>query len=357
MSEQNEHPKHELTIDDVRHQLGLVVGAIKSSKNNIDTVITESKVGLTAINSIADKLKGMKYEGAHRVGDLLLAALEKSAAILDLDETVSPRIEQAMSDLREAYAKTIALVRERDQQVEQASALFESVKSASSHKLLLLPRPQSELFGSVEEGASDSFPVINNPMSVLSRIRFVKQVDDEGDTTIGIAVLSTLGDESAINYFYFENYLELCDQTRGKKLETGSQDGVFIYQQTVSLAIALADALVTQFGPLDSIVAGSHRAERPQSDSDVLSEITSVDSADDLENQSETTSIETIVETADSHDILDSDVSSFDPNDPSTWVEDASIADIGSESDPGASVDLDTENPDELAELSAQFPQ
>ena len=352
MSEQNEQPKRELTIDDVRHHLGLVVGALKSSKGNVDTVITESKAGLTAINSIADKLKGMKYEGAHRVGDLLLAALEKSAAILDLDETVSPRIDQALSDLREAYALTITLVRERDQQVEQASALLESVKSASSHKLLLLPRPQSELFGGVEEGASDSFPVINNPTSVLSRIRFIKQVDDQGYTTIGVAVLSTLGAESTVNYFYFENYLELCDQTRGKKLETGSQDGVFIYQQTVSLAVALADALVTQFGSLDSIVANSRHAEQLQSDSDALTEIEPIES-----DGSETD--EVTAEATDDRDPLDSGDAVFDPNDPSTWGDDTKSTSNGaSESDTtSAEADLAPENPDVLAELSVQFPQ
>jgi hypothetical protein len=353
MSEQNEQPKRELTVDDVRHHLGLVVGALKGSKTNIDTVIAESKAGLTAINGIADKLKGMKYEGAHRVGDLLLAGLEKSAAILDLDETVSPRIEQALTDLREAYALTITLVRERDQQVEQASALLESVKSTSAHTLLLLPRPQSELFGEVEEGASDSFPVINSPESVLSRLRFIQ--DEEG-TVVGIAVFSTLDVQPVINYFYYENYLGSCDLARGKKLEIGGPDGMFVYQQTTSLAVSLADTLVTQFGALNAITDTGHRSEKLQASTDELVEI-DIDTSETPEsnNEEQGESGQAAAEPQDALDEPGSPDGSFDPNDPTTWVDE--LDELPSTDAPDEAVSADLESPDALAELSAEFPQ
>ena len=307
-----------VTIQDAKKHLINAKTNIESAVASITKLHDESKEGLVEVNATAEKLLA-GGPNAQKIGNEVLTSLEKASAIVDLPETAVLPLQIALTSLKDGYATAVLVLNVAEQEVKTLAAELEATnKAAVAHQSLHIPRPESELYGEVEEGAGDGFPVINSPESVQSRLRFIKTSD--GDV-VGISVITALQTSNVVaNYFYFIDYIASSEAVHKRELEIGGQDGVFIYQSTVGIAVALADALVSQFGGLDgSTYKTTEAGEQLQTFNDTLSEI-SEDSSDAEDWHEPAPVVDEDAEFAtndaalDEHGVSDDDLAQLDPS-------------------------------------------
>lgn len=281
-----------ITLETVKTSIVEIWKNVGEISKKVDGAFNESQTGLSEIQQIADSLSKLGPK-ASSFGDRLLKALEKSAAILDLDSS-SASLEESRVAIKATYANVVALLRAEEEKYQQVNEVLSQVQASAERYQLHIARPQSELFGSTEENSSDVFNTVNNPDSVKSRIKFIRALNKK---VVGVAVVSAnTSSRSITNYFYFINYLEQCELLLGRSLEIGEgPDGVFVYRQAMQIAVALADALVTQFGSLDDdLLDSGSQSESAECSTDEVGDLEPSNiTVDEDEDFSEETSEET----------------------------------------------------------------
>jgi hypothetical protein len=240
-----------VTLETVRTNLFGAFGTATTTAKEIEKVIEESKTGMLELQEVANTLIALKGK-AVEYGQQMLASLEKTAAVLDL-ENVPESLRKTADSVKTGWAQSKLLITKAEQDAAEIRVMYDEVKNSASSLQLHVVRPKSDLFSEEDENSSDTFNVVNNPESVSSRISFIRATDG---SAIGIAVIaSRTTSRSTANFFYFLNYIEQTEAILGRKVDLEEvSDSVFVYRQAMSIAIALADAMVTQFGALSNDV-------------------------------------------------------------------------------------------------------
>jgi hypothetical protein len=274
-------PDDAVNLETVRTNLFGAFGTATTVAKEIEKVIEESKTGMLELQEVANILAGLKGK-AVEYGQQMLVSLEKTAAVLDL-ESVPGSLRKTADSIKTGYAQSKLLITKAEQDTEETRVMYNAVKDAASSLQLHVIRPASDLFSEDDLNASDIFVVLNNPESVSSRISFIRTTDC---SAIGVAVIaSRTTSRSTSNFFYFLNYIEQTEAILGRQVDLGEvADSVFVYRQAMSIAIALADAMVTQFGALSNDVFNDgDTGESLETSVDVLD----IDVAEDLDPEVE----------------------------------------------------------------------
>lgn len=190
---------------------------------------------------VADALEGLAKTNAKL--DDVTGPLGKAVAVLNA---------LAYGDIQ-ALESAASRAADAELRAENLQALLDAA-SPTVHNQLRINRPAvCEFLGNYQEG-SDSFTVVNDAEAVRSRLFPV--VDSDYGVT-GVAVISAYtADKPVMNIIKFAGYAGICQAVYGDLDVATEVSPHFVYNAAMSVAVSLADSLVSQFGPLQAVVYG-----------------------------------------------------------------------------------------------------
>lgn len=258
MSEEKTTKKTHLQI--VRASLVAALRVIFNTTKEAHQQGTAGVVGV--VSAVGPSLAARASSPERKMADAVVSHLQAvQGSYESLAKFVSPKINNAVELVDQLIEATHA---ESAATIEGLNSLLQEVTEATGKRELVIPRPASDFLQ--DTSVNDVFHCTNDPESVRTRLRFLHS--REGVAVGACAILSESDeDRPVMNIVNFADHINCCDRVHGRRLDVdNSNDGVFVYRSAVQLAVSFADAMVTLYGPLVSVLSERFPEELPLPD-------------------------------------------------------------------------------------------
>ena len=250
-----------------------LVAALRVIFNTTKEAHQQGTAGVVGVvSAVGPSLAARTSSPERKMADAVVGHLQAvQGSYESLAKFVSPKINNAVELVDQLIEATHA---ESAATIEGLNSLLQEVTEATGKRELVIPRPASDFLQ--DASVNDVFHCTNDPESVRTRLRFLHS--REGVAVGACAILSESDeDRPVMNIVNFADHINCCDRVHGRRLDVdNSNDGVFVYRSAVQLAVSFADAMVTLYGPLVSVLSERFPEELPLPD-ESLSEVDHAD--------------------------------------------------------------------------------